>query len=141
MQLNDALIAITGGARGLGLAMAHHLGRRGARVALIDTDNDQLDQAVNGLFDAGITARAFVANVADEASVTEAFADIREHMGPLDGLVNNAGILRDGLLTISSGTPPGSRIVRVSSSISRASRAPATWGRATMPRPRPALPL
>ncbi|MBR9879717.1 MAG: SDR family oxidoreductase [Gammaproteobacteria bacterium] len=98
MQLDDALIAITGGARGLGLAMAHHLGSRGARIALIDTDNDQLDQAVNGLFDAGITARAFVANVADEASVTEAFADIREHMGPLDGLVNNAGILRDGLL-------------------------------------------
>lgn len=98
MQLENAVIAITGGARGLGLSMAHHLGKLGARPALIDFDNDQLDKAVNELVDAGIDARGFVANVADEASVTEVFADIRQGMGPLDGLINNAGILRDGLL-------------------------------------------
>lgn len=98
MKLDDALIAITGGARGLGLAMARRLGEQGARLALIDTDGDQLDKAVNALLDAGISARAFVANVADESSVVQTFEDIRSAMGPLDGLVNNAGILRDGLL-------------------------------------------
>lgn len=98
MKLDDALIAITGGARGLGFAMARRLGNQGARLALIDTDGDQLDKAVYSLYEEGITAQAFVANVADEASVSQAFADIRSSMGPLDGLVNNAGILRDGLL-------------------------------------------
>ncbi|WP_417330038.1 SDR family oxidoreductase [Halomonas cupida] len=98
MKLDDALIAITGGARGLGLAMARHLGKQGARIALLDTDGEQLDKAVNLLLDAGVSAQAFVANVADETSVSQAFADIRSAMGPLDGLVNNAGILRDGLL-------------------------------------------
>lgn len=98
MQLDDAVIAITGGARGLGLAMARQLGERGARVALIDREGDALDKAVNTLKDAGIEAQAFVADVADETSVTETFIAIRERMGALCGLVNNAGITRDGLL-------------------------------------------
>ncbi|MGQ7247128.1 SDR family oxidoreductase [Halomonas sp. V046] len=98
MKLQDALIAITGGARGLGLAMGQRLGEQGARLALIDTDAQQLDHAVATLGEAGITARAFVANVAEEASVVRTFADIRASMGALDGLVNNAGIVRDGLL-------------------------------------------
>ena len=58
MQLDDAVIAITGGARGLGLAMARQLGERGARVALIDREGDALDKAVNTLKDAGIEAQA-----------------------------------------------------------------------------------
>lgn len=98
MKLDNALIAITGGARGLGLSMARRLGEQGARIVLLDTDGEQLDKAVNQLLDVGITAQALVTNVADEASVNQTFADIRATMGPLDGLVNNAGILRDGML-------------------------------------------
>ena len=98
MQLQNSVIAITGGARGLGLAMAAMLGRQGARLALLDTDAATLDEAVTGLHGAGVEARAFVTNVADEASVKQAFADIAESMGPVSGLVNNAGILRDALL-------------------------------------------
>lgn len=98
MTLDNSVIAITGGARGLGLAMARELGKRGARLALLDTAADGLDQAVSELHEAGIEARGFVANVADEASVTQAFGDIAASLGPVSGLVNNAGILRDGLL-------------------------------------------
>ena len=98
MQLQNSVIAITGGARGLGLAMAAMLGRQGARLALLDTDAATLDEAVTGLHGAGVEARAFVTNVADEASVKQAFADIADSMGPVSGLVNNAGILRDALL-------------------------------------------
>lgn len=98
MQLEGAVIAITGGARGLGLAMARLLGGQGARVALVDLEGEALDQAVNTLTDAGVDARAFLANVADESSVAEVFNDIRERLGPVNGLVNNAGITRDGLL-------------------------------------------
>lgn len=98
MRLDNSVIAITGGARGLGLAMAHLLGRRGATLALLDREGDALDQAVGGLHHAGIESRAFLVDVADEASVSQAFADIHAALGPVDGLVNNAGIVRDGLL-------------------------------------------
>ncbi|TDB05737.1 SDR family oxidoreductase [Halomonas marinisediminis] len=98
MQLENAVIAITGGARGLGLAMAATLGSRGARLALLDTDAASLDVAVSSFHQSGVEARAFVTNVADEASVTQAFADIAASLGPVSGLINNAGILRDALL-------------------------------------------
>ncbi|HET8792136.1 MAG TPA: SDR family NAD(P)-dependent oxidoreductase, partial [Modicisalibacter sp.] len=98
MQLKGSIIGITGGARGLGLATAYKLGERGARLALIDMQSDALDQAVGALGEAGLDAQAFSANVADETSVIDAFAGIRERMGPVSGLVNNAGITRDGLL-------------------------------------------
>ncbi|MDI5936408.1 SDR family oxidoreductase [Halomonas kalidii] len=98
MKLASSIVAITGGARGLGLAMAHLLGSRGATPALLDVDAASLDRAVSSLHGAGIEARGFVVNVADEASVKQAFGDIAASLGPVNGLVNNAGILRDGLL-------------------------------------------
>ncbi|WP_136254323.1 SDR family oxidoreductase [Onishia niordana] len=98
MQMKGAVIAVTGGARGLGLAMAKHLGQQGARLALLDLERGTLDHAVNMLLDQGIEARAYEVDVADEASVREAFSAIVDDMGPLKGLVNNAGVTRDGLL-------------------------------------------
>ncbi|WP_163649130.1 SDR family oxidoreductase [Modicisalibacter sp. 'Wilcox'] len=98
MQLDGAVIAITGGARGLGLAMARMLGSHGARLALLDREAESLQSAVDGLKESGIHAEPFVTDVADEGSVTETFAAIAERLGPVSGLVNNAGITRDGLL-------------------------------------------
>jgi len=98
MQIDQRVIAITGGARGLGLAMARRLGGQGARLALLDVDSAALDQAVSALHGEGIEAGAFVVDVADEASVAETFRDIVARLGPISGLVNNAGILRDALL-------------------------------------------
>ncbi|MGM0703674.1 MAG: SDR family oxidoreductase [Pseudomonadota bacterium] len=98
MQLDKRVIAITGGARGLGFAMAERLGREGARPALLDVDRGALDEAVTRLHQVGIDASAFVVDVADEASVQQAFADVAAALGPVSGLVNNAGILRDALL-------------------------------------------
>jgi len=98
MKLDNTVIAITGGARGLGLAMAKRLGSQGARLALLDMDGDSLDEAVSDLHTDGIEARGFMVNVADEASVKQAFGDIATSLGPIHGLVNNAGIVKDGLL-------------------------------------------
>ncbi|EPC03404.1 3-ketoacyl-ACP reductase [Litchfieldella anticariensis FP35 = DSM 16096] len=98
MQMDEAVIAITGGARGLGLSMASLLGRKGARLALLDLEQEALDIAVGALRDEGIEARSYVTNVADEVSVAQAFGAIAEEMGTVAGLVNNAGITRDGLL-------------------------------------------
>ncbi|MCP1327247.1 SDR family NAD(P)-dependent oxidoreductase, partial [Halomonas sp. 707D4] len=60
MNLNEKVIAITGGARGLGFAMARHLGARGARLALLDTRQEALDAAVARLAEQGIAASGFV---------------------------------------------------------------------------------
>ncbi|PMR72607.1 SDR family oxidoreductase [Billgrantia endophytica] len=98
MKLDKTVIAITGGARGLGFAMARRLGKQGATLALMDRDADTLDQAVSALYTDGVKAGAFVVNVADENSVKQAFGDIAASQGPVSGLVNNAGILRDALL-------------------------------------------
>jgi len=98
MNINDKVIAITGGARGLGYAMAQRLGSQGASVALLDRSAEALDEAVSMLAARGIEAHAFPLDVADETSVIEAFADIAQRLGPVAGCVNNAGITDDALL-------------------------------------------
>lgn len=98
MVIADKVIAVTGGAQGLGYATALRLGRQGARVALLDMSAEMLDQAVSQLSAEGIDAQAFVVNVAEEASVIQAFADIANRMATISGCVNNAGITQDALL-------------------------------------------
>ncbi|PCF97450.1 SDR family NAD(P)-dependent oxidoreductase [Vreelandella nigrificans] len=98
MQLTDKVIAITGGARGLGFAIAQRLGARGAKVALLDQSAAALDEAVSLLSSQSIEAQAFVVNVADEESVQTAFADVASRMGAVSGCVNNAGVTDDALL-------------------------------------------
>ncbi|RCV89504.1 SDR family oxidoreductase [Billgrantia montanilacus] len=98
MKLDKSVIAITGGARGLGFAMARRLGKQGATLALLDMDADALDHAVSALYGEGIKSSAFQVNVADEDSVKQVFRDIAASLGPVSGQVNNAGILRDALL-------------------------------------------
>jgi len=73
---------VTGGGRGLGRAFAQALGAAGWQVAIVAR------QAVDV---AG--ARTFVANVKDEAAVDRAFGDIERALGPIDLLVNNAGVI------------------------------------------------
>lgn len=98
MQLQDKVIIITGGGQGLGRAMAEHLAGKGARLALIDLDEARLGEAVAACEAAGGEARAYLCNVANEDQVSETVARVAEEFGGLHGLVNNAGILRDGLL-------------------------------------------
>ncbi|MCF7201912.1 SDR family oxidoreductase [Pseudomonas oligotrophica] len=98
MQLEDKVIIITGGGQGLGRAMAEHLAGRGARLALVDLNQERLAEAVAACRDAGGEARAYLCNVADEAQVVAMVEQVASEFGALHGLVNNAGILRDGLL-------------------------------------------
>ena len=98
MDLTDKVIAVTGGAQGLGLAMAQALAGRGARLALVDLDRDRLDEAVAACEQAGGQARGYTANVANEDQVVTLFEKLVEDFGSLHGLINNAGVLRDGLL-------------------------------------------
>lgn len=98
MNLQDKVIAITGAGQGLGRAMSVFLAQKGARVAVIDLNQEQMDETKRLITEAGGQAETFVCNVADEAQVEATFAEIPAKMGSLFGLVNNAGILRDGLM-------------------------------------------
>lgn len=98
MELRDKVVVVTGASRGIGLAIARSLAAGGAHLALVDLQGKELDAACFACADSGVTARGYVANVASEAEVEAAMDSIARDFGRLDGLVNNAGILRDGLL-------------------------------------------
>ncbi|MFM4804323.1 SDR family NAD(P)-dependent oxidoreductase [Aeromonas bivalvium] len=97
MELNNKLIAVTGAGRGLGRAIALALAARGARLALIDVNRADLEITEAELQSRGGVCSLHVCNVADEQEVEASFAAI-QHLGSLAGLVNCAGILRDGML-------------------------------------------
>ncbi|MBN8432178.1 SDR family oxidoreductase [Microbulbifer salipaludis] len=98
MQVTNSIIAITGAGQGLGRAMAEYLAGRGARLALIDVNQERLDESVAACSEKGAEARSYVIDVANEEAVDGGFADINRDFGGLDVLVNNAGIMRDGML-------------------------------------------
>ncbi|MDM0009817.1 SDR family NAD(P)-dependent oxidoreductase [Variovorax sp. J22G73] len=83
---------VTGGARGIGLAIARRCLQAGASVALWDLDAAVLSAAVQALEPLG-TATSAVVDVRDEAQIARAAAQSQERFGSLDILVNNAGIL------------------------------------------------
>ena len=94
MDLQEKVIVITGGARGIGFAIAEHLASRGATLALVDLDPSAVEQAAGKL----PKAKGYVANVTDEDQVVSLFKQVVDDYGRLDGLVNNAGIMKDGLM-------------------------------------------
>lgn len=97
MNLKDKTIVITGGAQGLGLEMARMCAAEGAKLALLDMNPEQLAAAKAELAKQ-TRVETYVANVADEVQVEATFAQIDADFNGIDGLINNAGILRDGLL-------------------------------------------
>jgi len=98
MDIKNKTIVITGGGQGLGRAMAIEFAKAGANLALIDLNEEPLAEAVKLCKEAGGDARSYMANVAKEDDVIAAFDAIEADFGEVHGLINNAGILRDGLL-------------------------------------------
>ncbi|HEY9033340.1 MAG TPA: SDR family oxidoreductase [Pseudomonadales bacterium] len=90
-MLNDKVVIVTGGSKGLGYATAEELIRLGARVGILARDQGAIDKAVAAL---GTNAFGVSVDVADKQSVLDAFAAVKNHFGRLDGLVNNAGLAR-----------------------------------------------
>jgi short-subunit dehydrogenase len=87
---------VTGGSRGLGLVLARELGLRGMRVVLVARDEDELERARASLEADGIDATALPCDVTDEEGIATLVADVEENIGPIDLLVNNAGIIQVG---------------------------------------------
>ena len=98
MQIESNTFVITGAAQGLGEAVSVALARQGANLALLDVNAERLDQTLATCKLEGSNCYAFTCDVADETSVRRCFTSIEEHLGPITGLINNAGILRDGML-------------------------------------------
>lgn len=88
-DLDGKRVLITGGAAGLGFAMAEAFGGQGCRIALFDTDQDGLDRALQALT---ADAVGYCGSVADADAVAAAFAWMDEAFGGVDIVVNNAGI-------------------------------------------------
>jgi len=98
MKLNDMKIIVTGSASGMGRHFALSLAREGAQVAACDMNEEalaSLKQEAEGLPGQVVT---FKTNVAVESEVIELVKGAAEAFGYVNGLVNNAGIFRDGLL-------------------------------------------
>ncbi len=99
MNIKNSVIVITGGGQGLGKAMAFDLAKRGAKLALVDLNPDKLKETAQACLNMGASkVEYYVCNVAQESEVESLFARIPKDLGGLNGLINNAGILRDGLL-------------------------------------------
>jgi 3-oxoacyl-[acyl-carrier protein] reductase len=98
MHIKDKVVAVTGGARGIGKAIATAFAERGARIALVDLAPSDLESARAELAARGADVRVYAANVAKEDQVIAALDQAVADFGRLDVMVNNAGIIKDGLL-------------------------------------------
>lgn len=96
MELEGQVALVTGGSRGIGLAIAQTLAQAGARVAVASRGRDGAETAAAGLEGTGHTG--FALDVADSGSVDSVVKAVEGEMGSLDILVNNAGVTRDNVL-------------------------------------------
>lgn len=87
---------VTGGARGLGRAIAAALGAAGGRLALCDVLDAELEATAAELREQGVEVHAARCDVSDSASVDAFFADVAERLGPVEVLVNNAALVPGG---------------------------------------------
>lgn len=92
MQINDKVVLITGASRGLGVDMANEFAERGARLALAARSANELESVRNGLVEKGVTAIAIPTDVADRESLATLVDKVHADLGPIDILINNAGI-------------------------------------------------
>jgi 3-oxoacyl-[acyl-carrier protein] reductase len=86
------VVVVTGAASGMGRATAHLLADEGAPVGIVDRDADALARVADEIAGAGAPVHAVTADVSQEGAPARAVAEIRSALGPVDGLVNNAGV-------------------------------------------------
>ena len=98
MQLDDKLVVITGGGRGIGRAMAVAFAQKRANVALLDLNKEHLDQTRALCESHGVKARTYVCNVASEEQMIATLDAAVRDFGRLDVMINNAGITKDAML-------------------------------------------
>jgi NAD(P)-dependent dehydrogenase (short-subunit alcohol dehydrogenase family) len=93
MTLSGRVALVTGASRGLGKAMALALGEAGARLALVSRDPEKLSEVAGAAHSLGADAMVFRADVSQEESVLQLERDVTAKFGPVDILINNAGVV------------------------------------------------
>jgi NAD(P)-dependent dehydrogenase (short-subunit alcohol dehydrogenase family) len=95
-KLRGRTVLITGGSRGLGLALARQVSAQGARVVICGRDPESLERAYESLAKGEAEVLALTADVTDRDSVREMIETVRQHYGMVDVLINNAGVIEVG---------------------------------------------
>ncbi|MCV6036423.1 SDR family NAD(P)-dependent oxidoreductase, partial [Escherichia coli] len=98
MDIKNSVIAITGAGQGLGQMMAITLAQSGADLALLDVNETGLRETQSQCQMLSAKAFNYPVDVTNESDVEATFDAILQDFGQLNGLINNAGVLRDGLL-------------------------------------------
>ncbi len=88
----NQVAVVTGASSGIGWALAKELARAGAKVGLVARRREQLEKLAGEIVAAGGTAAVAAADVGDRQQVLAAVTGVREHLGPVDLLVANAGV-------------------------------------------------
>jgi len=91
MELDDAVVVVTGAARGIGRVIAWTCAERGARVAMVDLLSDELTKAAGELSERGLRVLPIVADVTEVEQVDAMVERVERELGPVDVQVNNAG--------------------------------------------------
>lgn len=92
LDLSGKVALVTGGSRGLGMAIATAMAGKGADVAICGRKQENLDQAVEAFGQKGIKVMARVANVGKSSEIADLFQAVEQQFGKLDILVNNVGM-------------------------------------------------
>jgi NAD(P)-dependent dehydrogenase (short-subunit alcohol dehydrogenase family) len=95
-EFSGKTVLITGGSRGLGLVLAKHLAAEGARVAICGRDPEALERARSALEAIGAEVFSLPVDVADREAVATMVQQVVGRFGPIDVLVNNAGVIQVG---------------------------------------------
>ncbi|UUX97344.1 3-oxoacyl-ACP reductase FabG [Aquabacterium sp. J223] len=96
--LQDRVAFVTGAGQGIGAAVAEAFGAQGAKVAVVDLRIANAEKVAAGIRERGGRAQAFACDVSDRQQVDAAVQQVNEAFGPVEILVNNAGITRTAML-------------------------------------------
>ncbi len=92
MRLQGKVIVITGGADGIGFALANGIAREGATAVIADIDPEKLDRAKETLRASGLACEGYLMDVSDRTAIGRVIDQLLRRFGHIDGWVNNAGI-------------------------------------------------
>src|SRR5688572_6390278 len=95
-DFRDKTVLITGGSRGLGLILARLFAKEGARIGICARDADELDRAFDDLSARGAHVVTVPCDLTSPTRVDEMVAVMQQRLGPIDVLVNNAGVIQVG---------------------------------------------
>jgi NAD(P)-dependent dehydrogenase (short-subunit alcohol dehydrogenase family) len=103
-ELRGKVALVTGGSRGLGLVIARELVARGARVAICARQHDELVRATAELAEHGGTVLPVVCDLTDPAAIANLVSVVTQQLGPIDVLINNAGVIQVGPMELMTPT-------------------------------------